>query len=819
DLDAILDRLVDGALRAVPAAEAGAFEQLDGEDLEYRAARGSLDGRQGTRVPLAGSVAGHCARTGEPVLVDDMLADPRADRGVVIRLNVRAALFAPVSRGPQMLGVLKLQSSRPGAFRPRDLQLMRLFAGAATAGLTEAREVAAQRAVQVGEARYRAVFDSAIDYAIVVLDLDGRVTDWNSGAERILGWGAEEMRGRPADVFFTPEDRADGVPDREMEAALATGRGADERWHLRKDGERFWANGEMMALRDGSGAAIGFVKILRDRTEQRLDLERLQGSERHLTLERGLLQAILQKAPIGISIASADGGATFNDRLRVMLGHGPVVGEARYRSYHAEHADGRPYAVMDYPTMRALQGGEVVEAELMRYRHAETRELRRWHATSTPIHGADGAIVAAVSVFSDVEDQLRASEALRASEERLSLALSASGLIGWFDWDVVADRIHSGPSFARMYGVDPAAAAAGAPIAAFLGGIHPDDRERIGDEIGRALSEGGTYNAEYRLAATDGTVTFVHALGRVARDETGRPLRFSGIVSDVTAARAAGRRQQALIDLGDALREAASVPAITRAAAGIVGRTLEVARAGFGLLDEGLDHVEIEPDWTAEGVGSIAGRHRLDDYGNLRATLLAGEPLVIEDVRTDPRTAADPRPLLDAGILAQVNVPVRERGRVTSIFIVHDAKPRRWSADDLAFLRTVADRVEVGVARVRAEEQQQLLNAEIGHRLKNTLALVQAIVTQTLRNAADVGEARQALTARLMALAKAHDVLTAGVCDRTTLRRVVEGALQLHDDAEVNRFEVAGPEVPVASRVALPLTLMVHELATNAAKY
>jgi PAS domain S-box-containing protein len=114
-----------------------------------------------------------------------------------------------------------------------------------------------------------AIVQSAIDYAIISMDLDGLVTSWNEGARRVLGWTAEEMLGKPATAFFTQEDREEGVPQREMTAALSKGRGSDERWHLRKSGSIFWASGEMMALRSEDETAIGFVKILRDRTQER----------------------------------------------------------------------------------------------------------------------------------------------------------------------------------------------------------------------------------------------------------------------------------------------------------------------------------------------------------------------------------------------------------------------------------------------------------------------------------------------------------------------------------------------------------------------
>ncbi|WP_267382750.1 MULTISPECIES: PAS domain S-box protein [unclassified Sphingomonas] len=114
----------------------------------------------------------------------------------------------------------------------------------------------------------RLIIASAIDYAIVGTDRAGTITSWNVGAERIMGWSAPEAIGRSATMFFTPEDVTAGVPEAEMNAAIQTGRGTDERWHLKKDGIRFWANGEIMPLLEEGGALEGFVKILRDRTAQ-----------------------------------------------------------------------------------------------------------------------------------------------------------------------------------------------------------------------------------------------------------------------------------------------------------------------------------------------------------------------------------------------------------------------------------------------------------------------------------------------------------------------------------------------------------------------
>jgi PAS domain S-box-containing protein len=118
-------------------------------------------------------------------------------------------------------------------------------------------------------ARYRSIFDSAVDFAIIATTKQGLITDWNRGAEQIFGWRSDEMRGHSARRFFTPEDLERGQIEKEMSVALAKGRGNDERWHLRKDGARFWASGEMMPLRNADGEHLGYIKILRDRTVER----------------------------------------------------------------------------------------------------------------------------------------------------------------------------------------------------------------------------------------------------------------------------------------------------------------------------------------------------------------------------------------------------------------------------------------------------------------------------------------------------------------------------------------------------------------------
>ncbi|WP_407523562.1 HWE histidine kinase domain-containing protein [Methylobacterium oryzisoli] len=136
--------------------------------------------------------------------------------------------------------------------------------------------IASRGALAASEARYRLAVESAKDYAIFTTDLAGRITGWNAGAQHLMGWSEEEAVGHPANLIFTPEDDRAAIAETEMRLAVTEGRAEDDRWHLKKDGTRFWANGLMMPLRDDDGGLIGFLKILRDRTVEKRATEHQQ---------------------------------------------------------------------------------------------------------------------------------------------------------------------------------------------------------------------------------------------------------------------------------------------------------------------------------------------------------------------------------------------------------------------------------------------------------------------------------------------------------------------------------------------------------------
>ncbi|HLF92939.1 MAG TPA: PAS domain S-box protein [Planctomycetota bacterium] len=153
------------------------------------------------------------------------------------------------------------------------------------------REIAernrAEETLRLNEVRFRLLVEGVKDYAIFMLSPEGIVVSWNVGAERIIGYTAEEILGRPSSRLYTPEDVEDGKPNRMLKMAEREGRLEDEGWRVRKDGSRWWCNAVITAVRDADGSLLGFSKVTRDLTERRkadeerarLGVQMLQGQK------------------------------------------------------------------------------------------------------------------------------------------------------------------------------------------------------------------------------------------------------------------------------------------------------------------------------------------------------------------------------------------------------------------------------------------------------------------------------------------------------------------------------------------------------------
>ncbi|WP_210529506.1 PAS domain S-box protein [Rubellimicrobium arenae] len=143
----------------------------------------------------------------------------------------------------------------------------------------EAERLRSEAALRESEERFRAIVETATDYAIFTTDAEGRIAIWPKGTQEVFGWSAEEAVGQPMEITYTPEDRAADVPAKERQTAQEEGHAPNVRWHLRKDGARVFIDGVARPLTNPDGTVTGFVKVGQDVTERRATEEALRESE------------------------------------------------------------------------------------------------------------------------------------------------------------------------------------------------------------------------------------------------------------------------------------------------------------------------------------------------------------------------------------------------------------------------------------------------------------------------------------------------------------------------------------------------------------
>jgi PAS domain S-box-containing protein len=259
---------------------------------------------------------------------------------------------------------------------------------------------------------YRRVVEGLTDFAVIVTDADRRVVTWNAGAEKLLGYTAARMIGASADVIFTPEDVAAGVPAGEAATALATGRAADDRWHVRQDGTRFWASGVTTPLTGGGPRLL--VKVLRDQTTLKAAQDERALSDEALRASELRFRRLLEANIIGGGISNRAGAwVEANDALLALLGHT----REELRAGHVR------WDRMTPPEYRPLDERAAAEAAERGACTPYEKEYVRADGTRVPVligyaqvSGVDDHYVCFVL---DLTNQKRVERDLRASEERL----------------------------------------------------------------------------------------------------------------------------------------------------------------------------------------------------------------------------------------------------------------------------------------------------------------------------------------------------------------------------------------------------------------
>ncbi len=322
--------------------------------------------------------------------------------------------------------------------------------------------------------------------------------------------------------------------------------------------------------------------------------------------------------------------------------------------------------------------------------------------SAAPIRDEEGNVTGVVLIFRDITERKQAELELHRSEEQRRLALESAELGTW-NINPAINLLTADHRFSEIFGVDIERLDYESAFAA----IHPDDLDGVRDAVAAAIRPDNPkpYFTEYRVVHSDGSIHWVSAQGRANFKGQG-PERiltsFDGTINDITQRRQEEIRRRALVDLADRFRELEEPADISYAAAEILGRHLDVSRAGYGTVDPVAETISIERDWTAPDIKSLAGTLNFRDYGSYIEDLKRGETVIFADAEKDPRTASTHFALKAISALSVVNIPIIEQGELVALLYLNNATPREWKAEELFFVREVAERTRMAVERRRA---------------------------------------------------------------------------------------------------------------------
>lgn len=433
--------------------------------------------------------------------------------------------------------------------------------------------------------------------------------------------------------------------------------------------------------------------------------------------------------------------------------------------------------------------------------------------------------------------------ALKESEDRLTFALEA-GQLGYWELDLTTRELVASDRCKACWGRAPHEPLTHRDV---LQAIHPDDRRRHAEAGIRAILEGAPFDLEYRIIWPDASVHWLVVRGRAVYNADGKPVRMVGITLDVTerkrteeALREHARALEILNRTGAALAGNLDVHRIIET---VTHAATELTRAQFGaFFYNAVD--ERGEGYTLYALAGVP-REAFAKFPMPRNTAVfeptfRGTGIVRSDnIRNDPRYGRNPPynglPPGHLPVTSYLAVPVVSRsGKVLGgLFFGHEL-PGMFDNRCEALVVSMAAQAAIAIdnaqlfaaaeselnERRRVEKHQDLLLAELNHRVKNTLAIVLSIATQTLRHAPTASAFQASFEARIIALAEAHNLLTESNWRGASLRDIVDRVLEPFRGSGASRYTITADEpVFVGPKTAVALVMALHELATNAAKH
>ncbi|MCB8822929.1 PAS domain-containing sensor histidine kinase [Microvirga rosea] len=620
----------------------------------------------------------------------------------------------------------------------------------------------------------QAVLD-AMPTALYVCAADGAILRYNRKAAEL--WGRRPRLGETDDRYcgsfrlYDLDERLLARADTPVAHVLRTGEPVFGLEVLieRPDGSRRIVMVQIEPLLDEQGDILGAINSFQDISDRKaLELE--------LRQSRQDLEDFFENGAVGLHLVAADGTI-----LRANQAELDLLG------YTADEYIGRPIADFhaDAPVirdiLRRLARGETLDRYPARLK-AKDGSMRHVLITSN-VHFRNGTFHNTRCFTVDVTDQHQADEALQESQQRLAVTYEQAP-IGIAEMDAAGRFVRVNPALSAIIGYTPEELVG----RSFIELTHPEDHDDDAEQYARQVrGEIAHYSVQKRFLRKDGGIVFVNVLSSSVLDRQGQFRYGVRVVQDVT------ERLQAEERLRESERH--------------VRELLEALPAAIYTTD-------------AEGRITYYNQAAVDFSG--RTPVIGSDEwcvtwrLFTPDGAPLPHDQCPMAVALKEGRAVRGAEAVAERPDGTRIPFIPFPTPLHDAAGRIVGgINMLVDITE----RKQAEEHQRVLIDELNHRVKNTLATVQSIATQTIRTSPDIETFSENFEPRLLSLSKAHELLTRRAWTGVNLRDIVCQELEPYDDGSNTRVRLDGPDLTLEPRVGLALSLVLHELTTNAAKY
>ena len=696
-----------------------------------------------------------------------------------------------------------------------------------------------RKALEQQSALFETVLSSIVDFAYT-FDRDGRFTYANQALANFLQQNVADIIGKNFHELNCPEALAARL-QKQIETVFQTGQIVrDETPFTGAAGKTGYYEYIFVPVLGKDGQVETVAGSTRDVTARHREQSERAALLETLENERERLRSLFMQAPSFISVTRGPNHIfeIVNAPYYQLVGHRDLIGKTVREAFPEIEGQGF-FELLDevYRSGKPFVGKEM-RILFQEEANGPMRE-RFLDFVYQPLVEADGSVSGIFAQGIDITERRNAEQALKASQDSLDFAVNGAQL-GAFYCEFPLDRIIWNDTCKDHFFLPHDAEI---DFDVFYSRLHPDDLERTRQAIEQSIRDQTQYNIEYRVVAPDGRTRWINAIGKTYYTAAGAPYRFDGITIDITEKKVREQTLTFLVELNDATRDLQEPEAIMLTTARMLGRYLNVSRCAYAPVEADENHFTIYADYT-NGVPSSAGQYELTVFGPRAVSeLRQGRSFIINNRDREAAPGDDFEAFRAIGIQAIVCVALLKEGRLVAMMAVHQAEPRRWTAEEIHLVEMVAERswaiIERAFADRRLKERAEEIEAlnsrlrlamkETHHRVKNNLQVISAMIEMQLmeyQTGPSVPlEEFTRLQAHVHTLAIAHDLLTTThkeeeADERISTRAILDKLLPVLQQTawkQTVRYTVA--DVELTSKQCVALSLLINELVSNALKH